>query len=68
MLPGHRFPYTAFDKKGNPVTNYKHLVQYVDVRNGKIYTVNEYGKLVGEDGTIIEMNGDVVNNIKSHDE
>lgn len=68
MLPGDRFPYTAFDKKGNPVTNYKHLVQYVDVRNGKIYTVNEYGKLVGEDGTIIEMNGDVVNNIKSYDE
>ncbi len=65
----HRVPVISYDKKGNPVTTYIPKVRYWDSRNGKIYTLNEYGKLVGTDGTIIEMNGEkVVNTVKCHDE
>ena len=65
----HRVPVISYDKKGNPVTTYIPKVRYWDSRDGKIYTLNEYGKLVGTDGTIIEMNGEkVVNTVKCHDE
>ena len=65
----HRVPVISYDKKGNPVTTYIPKVRYWDSRDGKIYTLNEYGKLVGTDATIIEMNGEkVVNTVKCHDE
>ena len=65
----HRIPIISYDKKGNPITTYIPKVRYWDSRDGKIYTLNEYGKLVGTDGTIIEMNGEKVDNtVKSHDE
>lgn len=65
----HRIPVISYDKKGNPITTYIPKVRYWDSRDGKVYTLNEYGKLVGKDGTIIEMNGEIVENtVKNHDE
>lgn len=62
----HRIPVTTYDKKGNPKITYIQKTRYMDSRDGKVYTLNEYGKLVGEDGKIIEMNGEVVDTEKSH--
>lgn len=68
FMPRHCVPVTRYDKKGNPVISYLPRVRYVDSRDGEIYTINEYGKLVGKNGKIIEMNGEVIKSIKSYDE
>lgn len=52
FMKSHTVPVNKLDKKGNVVQEHVQPIRYVDLNTGIIYTQNEKGKLVSNDGKV----------------